>query len=181
MEWLNVLPDFLTLSKTLGGGLPLAATITSPEIEEVCYEKGFINITSHISDPLPARVGLAMIDLLIREELAQRALEMGNYLKGELLRLMSIHECIGDVRGQGLLLGVEIVKDKEMRIPDPDLGQRISDRCLALGLSMNIVRIKGMAGVFRIAPPLTVQKGEIDIAIEIFDQAIRDCLDNENM
>ncbi len=80
-ESLDIIPDFLTLSKTLGGGLPLAATMTSREIEEDCYTKGFINITSHISDPLPARIGLAMIDILINDHMAKQAEQQGRYLK----------------------------------------------------------------------------------------------------
>ncbi|MCE2612709.1 aspartate aminotransferase family protein [Flavobacteriaceae bacterium D16] len=172
-ELLDTKPDFLTLSKTLGGGLPLAATVTSKEIEEDCYSKGFINITSHISDPLPARVGLAMIDILINEKMAENAAEQGAYLKKHLLRLQEEFECIGDVRGRGLLLGVEIVKDRESREPDIDLGNKISDTCLEMGLSMNIVRVKGMGGVFRIAPPLSITREEIDLGVEILDKAIR--------
>jgi len=175
-ELLGTQPDFLTLSKTLGGGLPLAATVTSKEIEEDCYSKGFINITSHISDPLPARVGLAMIDILINEKMAENAAKQGAYLKKHLLRLQEEFECIGDVRGRGLLLGVEIVKDRESREPDIDLGNKISDTCLEMGLSMNIVRVKGMGGVFRIAPPLSITKQEIDLGIEILDKAIRKSL-----
>ncbi|MTI29634.1 aspartate aminotransferase family protein [Xanthovirga aplysinae] len=175
-ELLETSPNFLTLSKTLGGGLPLAATITSKEIEEDCYSKGFINITSHISDPLPAKVGLAMIDVFINEKMAEKAEKQGNYLKKQLLELQNKYECIGDIRGKGLLLGVEIVKDRESREPNIDLGHRISETCLKLGLSMNIVRIKGMGGVFRIAPPLTITKKEIDLGIEILDNAIRESL-----
>ncbi len=165
----GVVPDFLTLSKTLGGGLPLAATITSSGIEEACHERGFINVTSHVSDPLPARVGLAVLRILIRDAMQQRAAEMGNYLKSRLLELQEKHDCIGDVRGRGLLLGVEIVTDRTSKEPDPDLGDTISRICLKNGLSMNIVRIKGMGGIFRIAPPLTVSREEIDRGVAILD------------
>lgn len=172
----GIQPDFLTLSKTLGGGLPLAATITSKEIEEECYSNGFINVTSHISDPLPAEVGLAMLATLEAEKMVERARGQGAYLKDQLLELQKKHECIGDVRGRGLLLGMEIVADRESKAPDPELGHRISDRCLELGLSMNIVRVKGFGGVFRIAPPLTVSREEIDMGVAILDQAIQESL-----
>ncbi len=66
----GVVPDFVTLSKTLGGGVPLAATVTSAEIEATCYERGFVHVTSHESDPLPAAVGLAVLEVLRREQLA---------------------------------------------------------------------------------------------------------------
>lgn len=175
-EEFEITPDFLTLSKTLGGGLPLAATITSAAIEEACFNSGFIYVTSHESDPLCGMVGLAMLELLLSEEMAKKARKMGDYLKEQLLELKSRHECIGDVRGKGLLLGMEIVRDRVSKIPDPEMGNRISDRCLELGLSMNIVRVKGFGGVFRIAPPLTVTQDELDLGVSILDQAVRDCV-----
>lgn len=168
-------PDFLTLSKTLGGGLPLSATICSAAIEEESHNRGFIYVTSHVSDPLCAAIGLAALEILQRDKLAERAKKMGAYLKTSLLELQTRHACIGDVRGKGLLLGMEIVKDRESREPNPSLGHRISEECLRLGLSMNIVRVKGFGGVFRIAPPLIVSKQEIDLGVSILDEAIRNC------
>jgi len=170
----DVTPDFLTLSKTLGGGLPLAATITSEEIEALCYEHGFIYITSHVSDPLCAAVGVVTLNLLLNEKMAQRAEEMGAYLKSQLLELQERHECIGDVRGKGLLLGMEIVADRHSKASDPEMGNRIADRCLELGLNMNIVRVKGYGGVFRIAPPLTVSREEVDLGVSMLEEAIKD-------
>jgi len=174
-EQYEVVPDFLTLSKTLGGGLPLAAMVTTKEIEEECYKKGFTYVTSHVSDPFCAAFGMAAFDLLYDQNLTKNAIQMGAYLKEQLLKLKEKHECIGDVRGNGLLLGMEIVKDRETKIPDDELGQNISNRCLALGLSMNIVRMKGYGSVFRIAPPLTISTKEIDLGITILDEAIKDC------
>ena len=171
----DVVPDILTLSKTLGAGLPLAATLTSSAIETDCHEKGFLFYTSHVSDPLPAFVGLAVVDVLRREKLSERAREMGAYLKQGLETLQEQFECIGDVRGRGLLLGVEIVGDRETRSPAPELGSMISSRCLELGLSMNIVQLPGLGGVFRIAPPLTVSRSEIDSGLAILTQALQEC------
>ncbi|MEM6396899.1 MAG: aspartate aminotransferase family protein [Bacteroidota bacterium] len=173
----QVVPDILTLSKTLGGGLPISSITVSKELEEDCFEKGFICVTSHVSDPLPARVGLAMFSILIEEDMKSRAKLMGNYLKSQLLVLKDRYECIGDIRGRGLLLGMEIVKSRITKEPDSDLGAAISEQCLRNGLSMNIVRIKGYASVFRIAPPLTVSKEEIDLGISILDESIQACLD----
>ncbi len=179
-EWYDVIPDFVTLSKTLGGGLPLAATVTTSEIEEVCHEKGFVYMTSHVSDPFCASMGLVAFEILHGENLSENALEKGAYLKQQLLELQQKHECIGDVRGKGLLLGVEIVKDRETKVPDDSLGIKICDRCLELGLNMNIVKMKGYGSVFRIAPPLTITKEQIDLGISILDNAIKDCLDKGN-
>ncbi len=172
----GVVPDFLAVSKTLGGGVPLAAAVTSAAIEEACYERGFVHVTSHVSDPLPAAVGLAVLEVLRREKLALRALELGRRLEAGLRDLHQRYEVIGDVRGRGLLWGVELVTDRQSRRPNPELGGRITRRCLELGLSMNIVSLPGLASVWRIAPPLTSSEAQIDEGLAILDQAIRECL-----
>lgn len=167
-------PDVLTLSKTLGAGLPLAAVLTTAEIEQRAHERGFLFYTTHVSDPLPAAVGLAVLDVVAREQLADRAVAAGDRLHRGLLELQERHECIGDVRGRGLLLGVEIVADRISRKPAPETGAAISRRCFELGLSMNIVQLPAMGGVFRIAPPLTVSDAELDLGLDILDRAITD-------
>jgi 2,2-dialkylglycine decarboxylase (pyruvate) len=172
----GVEPDLLTLSKTLGGGLPLSATIASDEIEADCRAKGFMHPTSHVSDPLPAHVALAVLDVLAEENLNERALKMGAELAAGLRHLQDKYEIIGDVRGFGLLQGVELVKDRETRAPDAATGRAITRRCMELGLSMNIVSVGLMSAIWRIAPPLTVTKDEIDRGIAILDQAIADVL-----
>ena len=171
----GAVPDILTLSKTLGGGLPLAATIIGSEIEAECYAKGFLHITSHQSDPLPAAVGLAVLEVLAGEQLASRAARMGEYLASGLQELQHRYEAIGDVRGRGLLWGVEIVVDRQTREPDHELGAGVTRRCLELGLSMNIVNFPGQSSVWRMAPPLTVATEEIDAALSILDQALGEC------
>ena len=169
----GVTPDLLTLSKTLGAGLPLAAVLTTPEIEARAHELGFLFYTTHVSDPLPAEVGLAVLDVVLRERLADRAATAGERLRAGLGELADRHECIGDVRGRGLLIGVEIVADRASKKAAPELGAAISRRCLQLGLSMNIAQLPGMGGVFRIAPPLTVTDAELDLGLEILDEALR--------
>ncbi|HEY4801684.1 MAG TPA: aspartate aminotransferase family protein, partial [Paraburkholderia sp.] len=100
----GVTPDMLTLSKTLGAGLPLAAVVTSARIEEAAHERGFLFYTTHVSDPLPAAVGLRVLDVVERDGLVARANIMGERLRRGLLDLMERFECIGDIRGRGLLL-----------------------------------------------------------------------------
>lgn len=168
----GVKPDILTLSKTLGAGLPLAATITSKEIEEKCHERGFLFYTTHVSDPLPAAIGAKVIDILLRDRLAERAGEAGKHLRNGLEALRQRHECIGDVRGHGLMIGLEIVKDRKSMEPDDKRGAAITAKCLDLGLSMNIVQMPGLGAVFRIAPPLTVSNDELDLGVSILDKAI---------
>ena len=180
-EQIGAVPDILTVSKTLGGGLPLAATITSDEIEADCYDKGFIFFTSHVSDPLPAAVGLAVLQVLKAEQLAARAAEMGDYLKNGLLALQKHYDVIGDVRGRGLLLGVEFVTDQNSRAPNLELGIQVTRRCLELGLNINIVSgIASMGGTLRIAPPLTITHDELEKGLEILEQAVKDCLSSQS-
>jgi 2,2-dialkylglycine decarboxylase (pyruvate) len=173
----GVTPDIMTVSKTLGGGIPLAAVITSDEIERTCHERGFAFYTSHVSDPLPASVGLAVLQTVEQEGLLARAREMGDYLAAGLRELARRHEEIGDVRGIGLLRGVELVKDRERREPDHELGGRTTARCLELGLSMNIRRRPERGSVWRIAPPLTVERADIELAMSIFDRALGESKD----
>lgn len=168
----GVVPDLMTLSKTLGAGLPLAAVLTTAEIEERCHERGFLFYTTHVSDPLPAAVGLKVLEIVERDGLVERARTAGARLEAGLRALQRDFECVGDVRGRGLLLGLELVQDRATRAPAPELGAAITRECMRLGLSMNIVSLPGMGGVFRIAPPLTVSDAEIDLGLELLQQAI---------
>jgi len=168
----GIVPDILTLSKTLGAGLPLAAVLTTEEIEEQAHEGGFLFYTTHVSDPLPAAVGLKVIEVVVRDRLAERAAAAGARLLAGLGELRERYDCVGDVRGRGLLVGMEVVADKESKKPAPELGAAITRRCFELGLSMNIVALRGMGGVFRIAPPLTITDDELDLGVSILDQAI---------
>jgi 2,2-dialkylglycine decarboxylase (pyruvate) len=176
-DYFDVIPDILSMSKTLGGGLPLAATATTAEIEQDCHEKGFTFYTSHVADPLPAHAGLAVLRTIVEEDLIARARTMGSYLGQQLEALQQKHEVIGDVRGEGLLIGVELVEDRHTKVAHHRLGAITTQRCFELGLSMNIRRRPERGAVWRIAPPLTVSTDEIDRAIAILDQALTESLD----
>jgi 2,2-dialkylglycine decarboxylase (pyruvate) len=172
-ELYGIVPDILSVSKTLGGGIPIAATFTSSAIESDCYDKGFMHVTSHVSDPLPAAAGLAVINVIEEEGLVEQAEQRGNYLMTGLIELQKRHEQIGDVRGKGLLVGIELVEDRTTKKPADALGVAVGDECLRRGLSMNIVRSTGgMLNCFRMAPPLSITESEIDTAIEIIDDAL---------
>jgi 2,2-dialkylglycine decarboxylase (pyruvate) len=176
-EFFDVVPDIMSLSKTMGGGLPLAAVVTSAAIEQRAHERGFTFYTSHVSDPLPATVGLAVLATIQKENLIERAKTTGAYLREQLLEMQRRHEVIGDVRGEGLLLGVELVKDRESRAAHHELGALTTTRCFELGLSMNIRRRPERGSVWRIAPPLTTSHAEIDRAVAILDSALTSSLD----
>ena len=171
----GIVPDILTLSKTLGAGLPLAATITSADIEERAHERGFLFYTTHVSDPLPAAVGNTVLDVLIREQMDRRATELGAVLRSGLSEIQNQHQVVGDVRGRGLMQGVELVLDRTSKQGAASLGAAVTVRCLELGLHMNVVQLPGLGGTFRIAPPLTCSPDEIRLGCEILDQAIGEC------
>ncbi|WP_086661954.1 aspartate aminotransferase family protein [Lentzea kentuckyensis] len=160
----GVVPDILTLSKTLGAGLPLAAVITSAEIEEEAHARDYLFFTTHVSDPLVAAVGNTVLDVLVEERLDEQAAKLGAFLRNGLDDLAARHSLVSDVRGRGLLVGLEIA--------DESLSAPITQKCLDLGLHMNIVQIPGMGGVFRIAPPLTASEEELALGLGILDEAI---------
>jgi 2,2-dialkylglycine decarboxylase (pyruvate) len=170
----GVVPDFVTLSKTLGAGLPLSAVITTAAIEDTCFDNKFHFYTTHASDPLPAAVGLKVIEIILRDRLADRAKQAGERLRQGFETMQQRYEVIGDVRGRGLLMGIELVKDRRSKNPAPDLAGKIMNRALDLGMSTSIIR--GNWGVFRIAPPITISDAEIDLGLTIFEQALRESI-----
>ncbi len=168
----GIVPDILTLSKTLGAGLPLAAIVTSAEIEQKAHEKGYLFYTTHVSDPLVAAVGNTVLDVLEAQRMDQRARDLGDLLHDGLGKLMDRHEVIGDVRGRGLMQGVELVADRQSKQSDVALDARVTRRCLELGLHLNVVQLPAMGGTFRIAPPLTATAEELELGLSILDQAL---------
>ena len=168
----GVTPDILTLSKTLGAGLPVAAVVTSSEIEERCHAGGYLFFTTHVSDPLPAAVAGTVLRVIERDGLVERAELLGQRLRKGLLDLQSRFLVIGDVRGRGLMQGIELVTDRVSKEPADKLGRAVTESCLAHGLHMNIVQLPGMGGIFRIAPPLNVTESELDSGLELLETAL---------
>lgn len=168
----GVVPDILTLSKTLGAGLPLAAVVTSAEIEREAHERGFLFFTTHVADPLVAAVGNTVLDVLTRDRLDERARSLGAFLHQGLTDIATRHGVVGDIRGRGLLAGLELVVDRETKQHSNELGARVTRRCLELGLHMNIVQLANMGGVLRMAPPLTATEEELSLGLTMLDQAI---------
>lgn len=165
----GVVPDILTLSKTLGAGLPLSAVVTSEQVEQRCHELGFYFLTTHTSDPLPAAVGLAVMQTLREGEMDRTAGRLGERLRAGLSELRSRHAAIGDVRGRGLLQGIELVREDGS--PAPDLGAAVTQACFERGLHLNIVQMRSASSVLRIAPPLTMSAEELDKGLAILDDA----------
>lgn len=171
----GIVPDLLTLSKTLGAGLPVAAVVTTEEIETVCHGRGFLFFTTHVSDPLAASVASTVLNVVERDGLVDRAARLGELLGTRLAGLAERYDQVGDVRGRGLLQGIELVTDKVSKAPAEDLGARVTAECLQRGLHMNIVQLPGMGGIFRIAPPLTIAESDLIAGLDILDEAIGAC------
>jgi 4-aminobutyrate aminotransferase-like enzyme len=184
------------LSKTLGAGLPLGATVTTTAIAEAARKNGFLYLTTHLNDPLTAAIGVKVwaglhlsglaklfllfsqvLEIVVRDNLTARASHLGKIMREGFLGLQRKHKVIGDVRGRGLLQGIEIVAPPELGYKGDKLGSLIGDRAMELGLSCNIVNLDGFTGVFRIAPPLVVTEEELQRGIDILDQSITQILD----
>jgi 2,2-dialkylglycine decarboxylase (pyruvate) len=166
----GVVPDILTLSKTLGAGLPLSAVMTGDAIADEAKPREFLFYTTHVNDPLPAAVGLKVLEVVQRDGLAARAGVMGARLTAGLRGLQQRYACVGDVRGRGLLLGLEFSASGGHDAAT--VSDAVTDLALELGLSANIVRAGASGGVMRIAPPLTVSEAEVDLGVALLGEAI---------
>ncbi len=121
-----------------------------------------------------AAVGNTVLDVLTRDVLDERARDLGAILRRGLLEIAGRHPVVGDVRGRGMLVGLELAAEDGTRRTSDELGAQITRRCLELGLHMNIVQLPGMGGVFRIAPPLTASEDELELGLTMLDEAIGD-------
>src|SRR6185503_10830008 len=115
-ETQGVVPDIVTMGKPIGNGHPLAAVVTTPEIASA-FENGMEYFNTFGGNPVSCAIGLAVLDVIEREGLQEHAREVGEYLKSGLESLKQSHQLIGDVRGLGLFVGVELVKDRNTRKP----------------------------------------------------------------
>lgn len=174
VEHFGVVPDIITMSKSLGGGIPLSGLITTAEIADTVSERGYYQSSSHTGDPLLAAVGLANIRIIEEEGLLQNVAEQGAYLQARLEDLRERYEIVGDVRGIGLMLGIEIVADKATRAPSGLLATAISQYALGHGLLLGHRPSGAVSGNnIRILPPLVVTGGEIDEAMGILERAVQ--------
>lgn len=156
-------PDLVTISKHFGGGVDISAVIARPEIEEKVIGEGFIYSHSHSSDPLACWAALASLEIIEQENLQAKALEIGAYWHRHLKALQDEFEMIGDVRGRGLLQGIEFVEDRETRAPS-SVGKAVQKWCLENGL---IFSSRREGSVLRFVPPFTTTREQMDRAAEI--------------
>jgi 2,2-dialkylglycine decarboxylase (pyruvate) len=168
----NIVPDMLTLSKTLGAGMALSALMTNEAISQVAEERGYFFTTTHVNDPLTASVGLKVVEIVRRDRLEARARVLGERLRSGLQTLMQRHRCIADVRGRGLLIGLEF--SSSGKYSAAAVSSVVARASIGLGLSASITGSSASfgGGVMRIAPPLTVSEDEIDLGLAILDAAM---------
>jgi 4-aminobutyrate aminotransferase len=162
-----VAPDIVVLGKALGGGmLPLAAVIARADLD-VGAGWAFGHYT-HEKNPLLARAGLATLDVIEREALPARAERLGAHALQRLEAMRQRHPNIGDVRGRGLLLGVELVDDQRTRRPASDMAEAVLYHALTCGLSFKIT----MGNVLTLTPPLTIDEADLDYALDLLEYSI---------
>ncbi|MCS6993261.1 MAG: acetyl ornithine aminotransferase family protein [Anaerolineales bacterium] len=164
IEHFGVEPDILTSAKGIASGVPLGACIARKSI--MTWERGAHGNT-YGGNPLACAAGLKTIELLEREYI-QNAAEVGEYALDALQEIAARHPSIGDVRGIGLMIGVEFVKDRESKDYAPELRDAVVHRAFERGLLL----LGCSKSVIRIAPPLCISKAEVDEGLEIFEEAV---------
>jgi 4-aminobutyrate aminotransferase len=158
-------PDILVLGKGIGSGAPIAAVVTRRDIIS-SLELGEMSSTMG-GNPLSCAAALAVFEIIEKEGLVEKADRNGAYLKSKLLELMAKHEVIGDVRGMGLVYGIEFVLDRRTKEPAPDLTRDVVLNCVEKGLMVGKLGLHG--NVMRVAPPLVITPELIDRSVAILD------------
>lgn len=166
----GVEPDIMTLAKGIADGFPLGACIARKDIGD-SFEPGD-HLSTFGGNPVSAAAALANINVILNERLSEQAEEKGAYIMKRLNEMKDELPLIGDVRGKGLMIGIELVKDKVKKIPAVDETRKIRDLCREKGLLIGSGGVKGC--VLRIQPPLVITKEQIDGALNILETAIKE-------
>ena len=167
IEHFNVVPDALCIAKALGSGLPIGALVTRQELMD--WETG-----SHAStfggNPVACMAGLAVIDAIREERLLENATKQGAHLMNRLKELQRRYPMIGDVRGKGLMVGAEIVKDPDTKQPAPEWARAIMTKCFKRGLAM----VTAGKSTMRFLPPLIITRDLLDSGLSVFEAVIKE-------
>ena len=163
----GVVPDILVLGKALGGGiLPIAAVIAKPELD-VGADHALGHYT-HEKNPVTARAALTTIEIIEDEGLVANAAKVGAAALTRLQDMKAKHEIVGDVRGLGLVLGIELVSDRAVKTPANAEADKVMYRALERGLSFKTT----FGNVLTLTPPLTVTQAQMDSALDIIDECL---------
>jgi 4-aminobutyrate aminotransferase len=168
LEHENLKPDVLCLGKGIGSGAPISAVISTGEIFSA-LSTGEMSSTMG-GNPLCCAAALAVLEIMEEERLVEKAAENGEVLMSRLLGLMKKFDFIGDVRGMGLVYGVEFVKNRETKEPAAELAREIVVRCVANGLMCGKLGVYG--NVMRVAPPLVITPEQIDRSVAILEKVL---------
>ncbi|XP_015681804.1 alanine--glyoxylate aminotransferase 2, mitochondrial [Protobothrops mucrosquamatus] len=165
----DVIPDIVTMAKGIGNGFPMAAVVTTAEIAHSLTEN--LHFNTFGGNPVACAVGSAVLDAIAEDGLQKNCQEIGTHLLLEFAKLRDKFEIIGDVRGKGLMIGIEMVKNKETRQPLPaEEMDQIWEDCKDMGLLI------GKGGIysqtFRIKPPMCITKEDADFAVAVFHEAL---------
>ena len=170
-ELQNVTPDIVVLGKPIGNGHPLAAVVTTPEIA-AAFDNGMEYFSTFGGNTVSSAVGLAVLDVVQSEQLQDHARNVGSYLLQHLRALQTEFDLIGDVRGSGLFLGVELVGNRETREPATAaasfIANRMRDRAILLGTDgpdHNVIKIR---------PPMPFQRSDADLLLCAFEESLRE-------
>lgn len=166
----GVIPDIVTMGKPIGDGHPLAAVVTTPAIAEAFSHK-FHYFNTFGGNPVSAAVGLAVLDVVERENILHNVQSVGAYLGGQLEQLKSRHPLIGDVRGKGLFFGIELVRDRGSQEPAPEQARQVRDQLRRLGVLAGVTG--PLDNVLKIRPPLVFQREHADELLQALDQALQ--------
>ena len=161
-------PDIITIGKGIGSGVAVSALGARKEVFD-CLKKGEMSSTLG-GNPVASAAVIAVLDIMEKEKLADHAARVGPYMKAKLQAVAGRCPFLGDVRGMGLVMGLEFVKDKKTKEPAPELIRPIIDGCANHGLLVGSVGMYG--NVIRVAPPLVIAEAEIDESVAILDKVL---------
>jgi alanine-glyoxylate transaminase/(R)-3-amino-2-methylpropionate-pyruvate transaminase len=164
----DVLPDFVTMAKGIGNGAPLAAVTTRMEVAKTLAQR--IHFNTYGGNPVSMAAGLAVLDVIDEDGLQENSRVLGARLKSGLQKLQHTHPLIGDVRGMGLMLGVELVKDRGRKTPAKEETLDVLEAAREMGVLIGKGGLDG--NVLRIKPPMCITAADVDFALEVLDQAL---------
>jgi alanine-glyoxylate transaminase / (R)-3-amino-2-methylpropionate-pyruvate transaminase len=167
-ETQGVVPDIVTMAKGIGNGAPLAAVITTPKIAATLAQRTHFNTFG--GNPVVCAQGKAVLDVIARENLQENALNIGNQIATGLKRLKEKHNIIGDVRGKGLLLGIELVKDRKTKEPAKGECAEVLEISREMGLLLGKGGLHGQT--IRFSPPMCLQAQDADFLLDVLDAAL---------
>jgi alanine-glyoxylate transaminase / (R)-3-amino-2-methylpropionate-pyruvate transaminase len=163
----DVVPDIVTMAKGFGNGIPLAAVTTRREIAEVLAQR--LHFNTFGGNPVSTAAGLAVMEVIEEEGLQRNAKVVGRRFREGLERLATAHPIVGDVRGMGLMLGVELVADRKARTPASAETLEVLEAAREMGV---LLGKGGLAGnVLRIKPPMCITADDVDFALDVLDRA----------